>query len=917
MLIGYAGSGSSGNPATHRADPATDNGNNLPKQVAAGKGTSLASIAKAMHVSVASLAEESVDAAVKQYDATQAALQSAGPSTPQEFTSLLQSQLSTAKAQVYSAVMQEIEARGGGQPLTAAQIKQYAAQIEQRYANDPAAAPVVDSALRTAPTNILAQQAVTQAGAAGSTSQQLAALNKAYESATPPVQQALLSQPGAVAILKAAAAQDLQPFSRAQSESYAQPQLLEGGLQNLDNTARKLDPTVAAALVSQAMPAINQFNALYAKDHGGMTIGSDVLNAGTDTVATVMDLSGYIAGTPQGDADVSDFAKIGFWDNGAVTNALYGGASAAYPLAVAKLVRAEGKDPTNMMEILQQGVEQDEKRVQADVQALGANNAQLAWLIKNAGSSMTPAQLQAAIKAYQGQGDWSKKDQQLTQQTLTDSTTLLKNMAALSNFAQSEPNLAKTLGVNTTIANVMNDPKCEYGISLVDGNNAEVFGGDENGKALLTLLTSLKLADQGRKVAQLVGSIYVRNLVTTAVNSVDFNGANPAAAAEAAIEALKTPGLSNFLGVNDNTVWNTAVNTVRDNLIKPGDSLEDQELKLQTINNELNQLKALDKTTPAGQLLRTVAVAYVLDSFINSTKSLASAKGGWNTTIDTLNTLAGAAGLVQKGANLGVGLGWVSGKNFFTRIAKDPYNGSISAFSGTVELVQGVGQLEGWFGQDQNTIDGALSIAGGYGSLLYGASQFSNSGAMSALAAATSDELPEGIAVTAGELSATLGLVGVGLAAVSTIGELAYTDISNDHANQAATMSFLEGSGAYSKAAAGALSGQDGVLSGAGGASGLPFLAKYASLEHMSTAQLQTWVDSLNSSQLHTLDQCLLQTAGDCHGNVANFTDGPEQQGFISVYSEGGGAAVITLANTVAAFQSNLTSSGVPLPPKS
>ena len=169
--------------------------------------------------------------------------------------------------QVAAAITTEIQTRAGGQTLTSAQVQQYVTQIEQRYANNPAAAKLVSTAVQTAAPDILAQQIVTQADAAGNTSQQLAALNAAYVKATAPVQKALLSQPGVVAILKASAAQDMQPLTGAETSSFTPTQVaaLEQSLQSLDKSAGGLDPAVAAALVSQAMPALQKFNTLYAK----------------------------------------------------------------------------------------------------------------------------------------------------------------------------------------------------------------------------------------------------------------------------------------------------------------------------------------------------------------------------------------------------------------------------------------------------------------------------------------------------------------------------------------------------------------------------------------------------------------------------------------------------------------------------
>ena len=134
-----------------------------------------------------------------------------------------------------------------------------------------------------------------------------------------------------------------------------------------------------------------------------------------------------------------------------------------------------------------------------------------------------------------------------------------------------------------------------------------------------------------------------------------------------------------------------------------------------------------------------------------------------------------------------------------------------------------------------------------------------------------------------------------------------------DHQYEGASQDFLH-SGGYSAAAASALSHEGGLLSGAGGVNGVPFLVKYAAMGHLSTSQLQQWVNSLTPDQLHALDQSLLQTAGDSNGDPANFTNGPEQKTVIPNCS-GGLPAIITLNNTLGVFQNSLRSEGVPLPP--
>jgi hypothetical protein len=194
----------------------------------------------------------------------------------------------------------------------------------------------------------------------------------------------------------------------------------------------------------------------------------------------------------------------------------------------------------------------------------------------------------------------------------------------------------------------------------------------------------------------------------------------------------------------------------------------------------------------------------------------------------------------------------------------------------------------------------------GVGGIAYGASQFAETGVFDGFSEAT-------FGVAGGTFAAALGLAGVGIVAASVLGSAIYNQNQADHQYEGASQSFLGAGGGYSPAAASALSHEGGLLSGAGGVSGIPFLVKYGAMENLSTAQLQKWVNSLSPSQLNTLDQCLLQTAGDSNGNPANFTNGPPQT--TAIGGDGGMPAIITLTNTLGVFQGNLKSGGVPLPP--
>jgi LysM repeat protein len=850
------------------------------------------------------------DDAAKQVQSAQHALQLAGPNASQKTKDQLNANLTAAQDRLLTQVEQEVATRAGlapGQLPTAAQIQQYGPAIAQRYAANSSQATAVNAALQTAPADVQAQNIVAQANATGDPLKALTSLNQAYTHASAQVQQRILAQSGVQSVLKNAAANEMQPLTGVQNSKDPMQEIfaLKQSLENLDKSAGQLDPTLAAGLVNQALPTLNQFNAQYAKQYGGNGIESDSLHAGPATVATVMDLAGHIAGTPQGDQGIAALAKIGFWNNNDVSNALYNGASAAYPEAIARLEISKGQDPYNVVQIIQQGVQADQTRVLNDMKALGEHNAELSWLVQKLGPSMTPQQLQTAITQYENKNGWTQQNQQLTQRLIADSTTLQQNMNTLSGLAKADPKVAAALHTQDTISAVLNDKVAGYGLSLAAGQNPGLYA-DSNGQAFLNLVSGLKLSDQGRKTAQLIGSLYVRSMLTKALNQVDWNGPNPLGQAQNIINSLKSPALSNWMGVNDETVWNSAVKSVSQNLVQPGDSQATMESKLGKMDQALNKLKALSASTPAGQLLRSVAVAYAFASTVNDGQKFMAAQGATDKTLTGLETLTAAAGLVQKGANLANGFGVLKSGSLWASFAKDTANGTISLVSGSLDMVEGIRAIGG-YGEKQDIPAGVFTTMSGVGGIAYGASQFAETGVFDGFAEGT-------FGVAGGTFAAALGLVGVGIVAASVLGTALYKQNEEDHQYEGAAKDFLQSSNGFSPAAASALSHEGGMLSGAGGVSGVPFLAKYAQMEHLTTDQLQKWVNGLTPSQLDTLDKCLLQTAGDSKGDPANFTDGPAQQTYIVDYSSGW-STPITLNNTLGVFQNNLKTSGVPLPP--
>ena len=847
-----------------------------------------------------------VNDAVAQVNTAQQALSTAEPTATAAQLKKLRQNLTSAQNNLQSQIQAEIYTRSqtpAGQIPDAAVVQEYSVVISQRFSGNPAALNSVNTALTDVSADFQAEAVVSAADAATDPLRALAILNKGYAAASPAVQKLILANANAQAILSSAADQATAPLGEVKPNDrdfYGPIGVLEQALQNLNLSAAQLDPTIAAALLGDALPRISRYNADYAAANGGQSLTANVLHTGPATVGTVMSLSGLVAGTPQGDQDIAALAKLGFWDNNTVSNALASGASAAYPEAIAHLAQAGGQDPTNVISIIQQGVLADEQRVQGDVKALGQYDETLSWLTNTFSGSMTAAQLQNAVTNYESANGWQSQNTKLTRQLITDATTLTQNLKILGSLAQQDPQTAGTLDLSSTIAAAYNNTATSYGLTLVAGENPNLYT-DSQGQSFLTLVSGLKLADQGRKVTQLIGSLVVRSMVVKA-----FNGVTSLSQAEEAIEALKSPFLSNWMGVNDNSVWNSALKILQKNLAGGNDDPAAIETKLQNMDQELNKLKALSSSTPAGQLLRTIGVAYAFANTVNSAQKFAAAQGAPDKTIDGLQTLAAFAGLTQKATGLANGLKFefVTSKPLMVSFAKDTANGTISLFGGALDLVDAVRSYSGW-GEPQNTADGVFSTLSGAGGMAYGASQFAETGIFDSF----SDSV---FGVAGGTFAAGLGIAGVGVVAVGILGEALYDKAESDHQYQGVSKSFLE-DGGYSPAAAGALSNQDGLLSGAGGSSGVPFLDRYADMKHLTTDQLQEWVNSLTSAQVNTLDQRLLQTAGDSGGNPQQFTNGPLQTRVI-VDPGSGWATPITLSDTLQAFESNLKAGGVPLP---
>ena len=145
------------------------------------------------------------------------------------------------------------------------------------------------------------------------------------------------------------------------------------------------------------------------------------------------------------------------------------------------------------------------------------------------------------------------------------------------------------------------------------------------------------------------------------LTNIDRNDPASMQQARDAVAQLKNSNFAKLLGVKPGDLDN-AVKYVDDALPQAGDTPAQTAARLKTLDEKLQGIasptgmKAFDKGTLPGQLLRTVGLAAAGVSFVNSANKALDDPSLKN----DLKVLVDAAGLGQKGAELLVGLGRVS-----------------------------------------------------------------------------------------------------------------------------------------------------------------------------------------------------------------------------------------------------------------
>jgi LysM repeat protein len=829
---------------------------------------------------------------------------------------------------VRTSVENELIDDGVGTTASDTAVRSLVDQIRTRAPDSQKFQTIVDDVAKQAPIDGNVRAIVAKAQGQSDPAAALHTLNAGYASATPDVQDTLLRDPGARKIIANVVMWADQPL-RQKADGTTMPQAQTAqAIQRLDQATRSTDKNLAGAVVDRAVADYEQF---HTSNQGRLAGGSPFGSVG---MTTLIDLSGRIAGSKSGDDAISRFAGMGAWNGDSVRNAIAAGADPAYAIElarqfkqasvnpsivvqtindgialrdqqkiasggspaatidVANRMQAAGLDSSRVMKVAADSVQQFKNKVDGDVGKLAQHNAELGWLLQNDGVGMTSQQISQAVAAYRDSkgAPWQAENAKLGQQIADDGSKLVDQMTTL-NQLPSQLSGSRTLA-DQTLRTIANDPAAGLAISVAIQSDPKLA--DPNHVRDVADIFSLsKVGDIARKYTNEIASIQLRRMVLSKLQNVNLSDPASVKQAKQALLSIAADPSMRMAGVTESDLKKavTEVDRTVDKIVA-AKSQDEVDAALKGLDKKFNTDASLSKTfnksTVPGQLLRGFAVAFAGASLINSWSNFNSNPSDPRNDI---KLLLDAAGFAQKNSELLVGLGWIDKQS-----ALGQFGGEWKLFAraSAGDLINGVSAA----------LDLYSAARSGFG---IGVPQDTGSAFFSATTA-----VGGGLAVApAFGAAATLGVVGLGVTLLGLIGKSVYDSNKDAHQYEGASKVFLKGAG-YNDAAAQALSGRDGITSGAAGAGQMPFLTKYAQFKHMTPDQLRNWVNSLTSEQVSHLSARIQQTAGDCHGDPRQFTDGPPQ--VQTIPNSDGPATEITLDNTLGVFDGNLTYDHVPHP---
>lgn len=771
------------------------------------------------------------------YDEINAQTQSSGSALP-----YLAENVAQARQGLNDAVAAELHAQTGAAPGTYPgddELQSARDAIVGRYdGSDPAAqaaqaavSEAADAAVTAVRTDREVDRIVTQAQGEADPQARLEALNQGYAGADAATQAQLLDDTGARAIIEAVAAHATEPLRTGVPDAVGPQAPGREFAGRLDAATQSLAPELAARVIEAAAPELDAYLQDYQANYGGQPFGPQGF-------AHLVTLLGRVADTAAGQAQIDKLARQGLWDNGGAHQALAEGANPAYLIALAQ---QPGIDSVRVLEPVYGRIGTLQGDIERTVGEYAEEMEELGWLVNNHGGSMTADQLEAAIAQYKTEKgpEWEARLQGLNDKLAEQGEQLLLQLTALDALP---PDLGDSSRITQDVVQrIADNPAAQIAIRTALQGGSDLLAGGLGDKALSFFAENaavFKGTDQGRKFINELATLYMRQTVLERIGTLD--AADPASV-QRARDALAELGDSRFaalLGLSQKDL-DKSIRALEATLPQAGDTAEDVAARLARLDETIEGIKGLDKTTFAGQLLRGVGLALAGTGFLAS-----AARAIDDPTLkNNLKLIVDAAGLGQKGTELLIGLGRVDADSALGRLG--------SSAAGKFLGVLGAG-FDFWSAGESfasgDVPAGLLYATGGVG------------GVMAALGA--------------GSLA---GPIGIGLVIISVVGLTLWSNTkeANKHepgSDGGVSLRFLQHAG-FSEDAARALVDQSGE-----GHSPVPLLQQYAQLKGLDLAdaadqqRFVDWINGMDPAALARLRDRLHATLDHVDGDVSKFT---------------------------------------------
>lgn len=591
----------------------------------------------------------------------------------------------------------------------------------------------------------------------------------------------------------------------------------------LEQMTAKLDRDAAAQLVSAVLPEFERYAA----------------TLGPNGVTALVKIAGRIRGTLLGDAAIARFSALGYWNTDAVRNAIASGESPAYAIGY---VNQPDIDRDLVIQSVVDGIDLHRQNTAARISDYAAHSEELNWLIANGGASMTREQLTQAIDDYitaKG-GPWQSQREEKSQQILQDGELWLRQLQELRNVP---PHLRAPAEIDAQIAEILSDPAATAAIGLALRHNERLATDPDT----LDFFATIKLNDGGRKLAQELITAYIKwKILPRRIDSLATSDPAVFVRMKENLQIFRKPNWAGPFGLPQKQV-NQVVDALERAMPSAGDDATQIAQKLGALDAELRNLrgptglKAFDRNTRAGQLLRGLGLAFAGIAFYSDFRLWRDDR----TWKNALKVIIDAAAVSQKGAELALGFGAISDKSLPGRFGG---SAKLAGRWGASEFLAGIGAAfdlwsagEAFAGGDN--ISGTLYTTGAAG------------GFMTTFGAGT-----------------WAGPVGIGIALASFVAINAHkAHKETTRYETATTQRFLQAAGLSARAAK-VLTNQS-----TRGFSAMPLLSRYAELKGIDlqeSAQQQKfiqWMDSLSRLQLEMIVLAAHGALNEIDGDVRQF----------------------------------------------